>query len=89
MYFVHFFLEYSVIINIALFIFNLLPIYPLDGFKALTAIVKPNNKFLEFMYKYGSFIMLVIIVTPVFDWIYNIVTSRLLNVFFGFWGLFI
>lgn len=89
MFFIHFFLEYSVIINIALFIFNLLPIYPLDGFKALSVIVKPNNKFLEFMFRYGSFIMLLIIITPVFDWLYSIVTDEILGVFFKFWGLFV
>lgn len=89
MYFIGYFIEYSLIINIALFIFNLLPIYPLDGFNILKSVCKLNNKFLNFMYKYGGIIMLVFLITPLFDIIYYGTTSFIVSVFFRFWGLFV
>lgn len=89
MYFIYFFLEYSLIINIALFIFNLLPIYPLDGFNVLKSVFRLNNKFLNFMYKYGSIIMLVILITPLFDILYSEATSFIVDIFFKFWRLFV
>lgn len=88
LYFIHYFLEYSVILNLALFIFNLIPVYPLDGFNAIKSFAKYNNRFVNFMYKYGNIIMLVIILTPVFDIIYQGTTGYLLGVFDNFWGLF-
>ena len=89
MYFIHFFLQYSIILNIALFVFNLLPIYPLDGFNAIQALTRTNNRFINFMYKYGAIIMLIIIISPMFDVLYGLVTNNITNVFFKFWGLFI
>jgi Zn-dependent protease len=58
--FFRFFL-YSVFINVSLIAFNLLPISPLDGFR-LVAAFAPNSKFTYFMSRYGSFILLGIII---------------------------
>jgi Zn-dependent protease len=44
--------------NIALFVFNLLPVFPLDGFRIVETFSKTRNKYLEFMYRYGSFVLL-------------------------------
>ena len=88
LYFIHYFFEYSIILNIALFVFNLLPIYPLDGFNAIKSLTKMNNKFVNFMYRYGSIIMLIIIITPIFDLIYSNVTGYITDIFFNFWGIF-
>mgnify|MGYP004633995681 CR=1 FL=1 len=35
LYLIHYFLQYSIVLNVALFCFNLIPIYPLDGFNAI------------------------------------------------------
>ena len=45
-------------INISLAVFNFLPIYPLDGFKFIEAITKYNNGFVNFMYKYGTLVLI-------------------------------
>jgi Zn-dependent protease len=49
-------------INIALVVFNLLPIYPLDGFRVAEAVTRRGNKFTEFMRAYGQYILLGLII---------------------------
>ena len=88
LYMIHYFLEYSIILNVALFCFNLIPVYPLDGFNALKSVCRLNNKFLNFMYRWGNLIMIIIIITPFFDIFYEMVTGFITQTFFGFWGLF-
>lgn len=55
------FFGYSIIINLALMAFNLLPIYPLDGFNLLAVFLKPNNKYLLFMKQYGFIVLMVLV----------------------------
>ena len=88
LYFVHYFFQFMVIINLGLFIFNLLPIFPLDGFNAVKACCKRRNKFIDFMHSYGNLILLFIIITPIFDVVYRAVTGYFTEIFFNFWGLF-
>ena len=54
--FLWYFLKYSVSINIALIAFNLLPIYPLDGFRIVESFTRYGNRFCVFMRKYGPYI---------------------------------
>lgn len=89
LYFLSNFLYFMVIINLSLCVFNLLPIYPLDGFNVLSSFLKQPNKFLNFMYRYGSIILLIFIITPLFDIVYQFVTGGILNIFMDFWGLFV
>ena len=51
----YYFLLYLVSINLMLAFFNILPIYPLDGFKLLDVFLKPGNKYSAFMYRYGIY----------------------------------
>ena len=55
-----------VTINFALFAFNILPIYPLDGFRVVEAFTSPNNKYRVFMYKYGSNILFGLLIADIF-----------------------
>ena len=52
------FFYYTYVINICLAVFNILPIYPLDGFKLVENYSKYNNSYVNFMYKYGTLILL-------------------------------
>lgn len=56
-------LIYSVSISLNLFVFNLIPVYPLDGFRVLEVICSknPNNKFLRFVRRYGAITLFVLI----------------------------
>ena len=64
-----YFLIYGVEINLCLAFFNLLPFYPLDGSRILELILKPNNKFLQFMYRYSTLILLMLLCFGVINFI--------------------
>lgn len=48
----------TVLINISLIAFNLLPIFPLDGFRIVETLTPPNNVYVNFMRRYGVFVLL-------------------------------
>lgn len=60
-------------INLIFMVFNLLPIYPLDGFNAIASHLKYTNPFVQFMLRYGMFILIFVIVifhyTNIFEWL--------------------
>lgn len=58
----YYFLVFFIKINFSLAFFNLLPIYPLDGFRLVNCFLKPNNKFSTFMYKNGNYVLIGLIV---------------------------
>lgn len=59
-YFNHF-AYYGMVINAWLIFFNLIPIYPLDGFNWLSTKLKPNSKYVDFNYKYGYWLLLLLV----------------------------
>ncbi len=60
-------------INIILFIFNLLPLPPLDGFHILANIVSPRSYgFLQKLEQYSTIILILLIVTKVTTYIVGI-----------------
>lgn len=64
-YLIAFFLYFSrlmVQLNVSFALFNLLPLYPLDGYRFLASFVNENNKFMRFMRRYSLYIMLALIV---------------------------
>lgn len=56
------FFAFIIFINLALFVFNLLPIEPLDGFHILEAFApRFVDKYAMFMHQWGTFILLFIV----------------------------
>ncbi len=59
------FLEYLILMNFIFAFFNLLPFYSFDGYRLIETFAKPNNRFLDFMRRYGFIILLGCIFTGV------------------------
>lgn len=53
------FFFYSIMLNMSLMLFNILPVYPLDGFRVVEVLSKPQNKYVNFMHTYGSWALLI------------------------------
>ena len=85
--FLTYFLYLSININIYLFLFNLLPLYPLDGAKILELFVNPVGKFMEFLRKYSTIILLILILTTVLSLFLSVVSSYIFDGFTGLWSL--
>lgn len=95
------FVVYMVLINLNLAVFNLLPLYPLDGYRIVNCIVPSENKVLIFLRKYSRYILIVlfgmgiirdILNLPLFfdplSWIIQKVSYALMDLYKMFWGMF-
>ncbi len=59
-----------VVLNITFFVFNLLPFYPLDGFRALEAIVYKQNSVITFLRVHGGKILMgLLLLSLIADWV--------------------
>ncbi|MGB3023298.1 MAG: site-2 protease family protein [Candidatus Saccharimonadales bacterium] len=56
------FLELSVVVNLGFFIFNMIPIPPLDGSRVLYALAPDGvRRFMEFLEQYGLFLVFIVV----------------------------
>lgn len=85
--FLYYLTMFMIVINISLAVFNLLPIYPLDGFNFINTFLKYDNKFSRFMIKYGGIILIVLVVTGLFGYAFDFIGNGVLTLFMMFWGL--
>ncbi|HKL93740.1 MAG TPA: site-2 protease family protein [Clostridia bacterium] len=87
---------FSVIVNISLAAFNILPLFPLDGYRVIEAFA-PNSRFCRFMRRYGSYILLALILVSyilgryfwfldIFGMYINWVRNGMLGIMSKIWG---
>ena len=92
--FFYYFFYYSLMLNLVLFVFNLLPIPPLDGYNFISIFTKYNNKVMMWLERY-SFLIILFLILPIFNGasllslLYDFVLNPILNLFLSFWGLFV
>ena len=83
---------YGMMVNILLMVFNLLPIYPLDGFRVVETLAEPDNKYVDFMYKNGRFVLLAfILIMYILSWLnipdlFDMVQDLARMTFNAIWG---
>lgn len=93
-FFIAHFLDFTLVLNIVLMLFNLLPIPPLAGFNLISLLTKYGNKFVDFMLKYG-FLVLLALLLPIFGGysaltlFYQYALPLFESYFLFFWGLFL
>ena len=58
-------LQYFMLVNSFLALFNIIPIYPLDGFNFITSFMKADNKFIQYNFRNGFKILLGILLATV------------------------
>ena len=74
-------LQYGVVINLILFIFNLIPIPPLDGSRVVSAFLSYKNAYRYLKLEIIGFIVIIIlIVNGMFEWFLKPVLRILLNI---------
>lgn len=77
---------YTAMINLFIGIFNMLPIYPLDMFDVVATFCSYDNRYVNFMHRYGSLVLLAVVMAfacfPVLtNWIFDYVFMGLCNLF--------
>ena len=73
------FLVTSVSFNFMLAFFNLLPIYPLDGYKVVESLCKQDNAFLSFMRNNSLIVYILFALTGLYSLYYSVTAGLLLE----------
>jgi len=80
------FVQSIVIINIALAVFNIIPVPPLDGFHVLKNSINGGYRFFSFVERYGIFILIGLLVLGVTGTIIGAGVSAIYRLFINFFG---
>ncbi|MBO4569862.1 MAG: site-2 protease family protein [Clostridia bacterium] len=82
-----YYFNFAIIINIGLGLFNLLPIYPLDGFRIIESFTGHNSNFSYVMRRYSFIIVLLLLVSGVIDYVFSYLCNGACDLLISFWSL--
>lgn len=93
-YALNIFLDTVISLNFVLAFFNILPIYPLDGFRIVETYAKPNSGYVNFMRRYSNVILILLvlfsgILTIYFNHTAGYLKELITSLFNSLFGLFI
>ncbi|MCL2569645.1 MAG: site-2 protease family protein [Firmicutes bacterium] len=80
------FFMFSMVINISLMIFNLLPIPPLDGYNMLRSITKPNNSYMQWARDNAHWLLIVVLLVSMFSGGIFLLRDGIISLFNMLWG---
>ena len=75
-------------LSLSLAVFNLLPIYPLDGFNMLISFTKPNNRYMQFMRQNSMYVfigLILFLTLPIFPDIIGMARNSIVDLYMWFW----
>ena len=81
------FFLFGMVINFSLMIFNLLPIFPLDGWNMLVSFTKPTNKFMQFTRQYSQILLIIVLIVTMATGGILLLRDLIIDGFLAFWGL--
>ena len=81
------FLSISISFNFMFVFFNILPIYPLDGYNIIDSFCRYENGFLKVMKEYSLFIYLILAFTGIYYYFYQITAGTLINLLMRLFSL--
>ena len=82
-YMLEMFLVYSFSLNFGLAIFNLLPIYPFDGYNIIDSMCRYDNAYLRFAKRYSTIIFVILIFTGIYDLCYGYIIENLYTLLYN------
>ena len=85
-YMLEMFLVYSFSLNFGLAIFNLLPIYPFDGYNIIDSMCRYDNAYLRFAKRYSTIIFVILIFTGIYDLCYGYIIENLYTLLYNLFG---
>lgn len=80
------FIVYSIVINFNLCFFNLLPLFPLDGFRIIESFTGNKTRFSQVMCQYSWLILIFLILTSVLDYYIAFTSGRLTTLVIDLWS---
>lgn len=87
LWFIGYFFMIGMVINLALMIFNLLPIFPLDGYNILRSFTKPNNRYMQFVRDNTQWLLLVVMLVMIFTGLFDFIRGGIIDLLIAFWSL--
>ena len=81
-----YFFMLAMVINFSLMIFNLLPIYPLDGYNALRSITRPDNRYMKFAREKSQILLIVVLLVMVFTGAVGHMVNGISWLFYSMWS---
>lgn len=77
----------STIMNVTLAVFNLLPVFPLDGFNMMISFTKPDNRYMNWVRENSTAALLILLMVVFFTDVIGYMRDGVMDMMTTFWRL--